>query len=375
MTTQSQPLVCSIPTGGQNPERLVSFAGDLPLILRDSIPSQDSFEAFFCDVRQASPATPDRVDPDVEFVLGVHSGGEVVMPDGVELDFMSFHHWTPESEIDDDAFKDFPGPLLRVTEGQVVHTTLIPSRNTHTIHHHGIEPTPHNDGVGHTSFEVSDRYTYQWRPSSAGTYFYHCHKNTVLHFELGMYGGLIVDPPSGPGYVRRMTEEIPYDQEVMWIADDVDPVWHQLDHQAGITCPWDNSEHLLTFDPKYFMISGVPHPRSRTDSNVAVDATAGELVLLRLLNAAYGPISVRVPMPVEVIAADGHTLGGPKDGRYSWPWTKAPNDPIFLTTAQRWDMLLDTTHVPAGTYTVEIDFHHWITLETYGRAETTITVS
>jgi len=286
---------------------------------------------------------------------------------------MSFHPWEDDPE-DDDHLKDFPGPLLRVTEGQIVHTTLIPSRNTHTIHHHGIEPTPHNDGVGHTSFEVSDRYTYQWRAHESGTYFYHCHKNTVLHFELGMYGPLIVDPPQGEGFVRRGTEVIPYDHEAMWIVDDVDPEWHKLDHMSGLRgCPFDPSEHLLYFNPKYWMISGVPHPRSRTDSNVRVDCAVGDRVLIRLLNAAYGPTSVTMPFDVEVIAADGHTLGGPQDARYSWPYTVPAGTPIELSTAQRYDLLMTPT--ATGTYTVPAVFRHWISYEPYGLAETTINVT
>ena len=169
----------------------------------------------------------DRVEPDVAFVREVHNGAHLRMHDGREVEFWSFND--PFSRDD----KPFPSPMIRVREGQIVHTTLIPSMNTHTIHHHGIEPTPHNDGVGHTSFEVKDHYTYQWRPAHAGTYFYHCHKNTVLHFEMGMYGPLVVDPPEGPGYVRRGTEIVPYDHEVLWIPDDVEPDWHDHSNHSN----------------------------------------------------------------------------------------------------------------------------------------------
>ena len=44
------------------------------------------------------------------------------------------------------------------------HGTVKPSKRVHTIHWHGMEPDPRNDGVGHTSFEVTRHYTYQWRP-------------------------------------------------------------------------------------------------------------------------------------------------------------------------------------------------------------------
>ena len=89
----------------------------------------------------------------------------------------------------------FPGPTVRVPRGAIFHAEAQGhGPPPHTIHWHGIEPTSMNDGVGHGSMEIG-RYTYQWQPNEMGTYFYHCHRNTVQHFEFGLYGLLPIDPP------------------------------------------------------------------------------------------------------------------------------------------------------------------------------------
>ena len=122
-------------------------------------------------------------------------------PDGLEAEIWAFE--------DERSGRVFPAPLIRAEEGDIVHVTLKPSKRVHTIHLHGIEPDPRNDGVGHTSFEVTGEYTYQFRAEpgvpgdpntgTAGTYFYHCHVNTVLHVQIGMFGPMIFDPASGRG--------------------------------------------------------------------------------------------------------------------------------------------------------------------------------
>lgn len=88
----------------------------------------------------------------------------------------------------------FPGPSIRIPRGVIFHCLSGSKKGPHTIHWHGHEPTPMNDGVGHTSFELGN-YTYQFQPNFIGTYFHHCHRNTVQHFEFGLYGLTIVDPP------------------------------------------------------------------------------------------------------------------------------------------------------------------------------------
>ena len=89
----------------------------------------------------------------------------------------------------------FPAPAVRVPRGAIFHCfTAAGGPPPHTIHWHGIEPTPMNDGVGHCSMELGS-YTYQWQPNFIGTYFYHCHRNTMQHFEFGLYGLMLFDPP------------------------------------------------------------------------------------------------------------------------------------------------------------------------------------
>jgi hypothetical protein len=88
----------------------------------------------------------------------------------------------------------YPAPTVRVPRGVIFHGLTTGNPPPHTIHWHGIEPTPLNDGVGHCSMEIGS-YLYQWQPNFIGTYFYHCHRNTVQHFEFGLFGLLIIDPP------------------------------------------------------------------------------------------------------------------------------------------------------------------------------------
>jgi hypothetical protein len=159
-----------------------------------------------------SPPTPDRMDatspvPEVMAAAGylrrlpdephlrefdLMHGDKLVTWDGRDMEFFLFRD--PDGI---NAAKDgtFPGPTNRLPRGTIFHGhTHGHGPPPHTIHWHGQEPTTMNDGVGHCSFEIGD-YTYQWQPNFIGSYFYHCHRNTVQHFEFGLYGFTIIDPP------------------------------------------------------------------------------------------------------------------------------------------------------------------------------------
>ena len=340
------------------------------------VPSQEEW------VRQRSLLDPeDGPDQGVlrKFERPVFVSGKLTMPDGVEID-----HWGFEG---DDGSQTFPSSPIRLNAGDLAQVHLKPAKRQHTIHFHGIEPDSHNDGVGHTSFEVTGNYIYQWRahPRTQGTYFYHCHVNTTLHVNMGLYGGLIVDPPgvdpTKPGK-KKVFEEQPdswdYDVEAIWAPITIEKRWHKLNHAAGM-CGEDVGLNVLK--PDYFLINDQGQAKDGspiTAPNVAVRAKAGQNILIRTIHAAYVPTTYDFgSLDPLVIENDGRPfrtqvdLSGidPKGDLLAIPWSQFPGR---VGPAERWSFLIQ--NASPGVYPVELRFHNWITDKVEGFARTTITV-
>jgi FtsP/CotA-like multicopper oxidase with cupredoxin domain len=356
-----------------------------------------SFAAKLVNVpTDAAFPTPDAVPATAFFAReGIHDV-TLQVPNGPSLTMWSFS--------DGNGVGGWPGPAIRVREGQVVHTSMNNHQGPHTIHHHGIEPTAWNDGVGHLTFEVGSAYTYQWLAGEAGTFFYHCHRNTVLHFERGMYGPLIIDPnlpdapypTGGPGktlvYDPVADDAVPvdYDSEAIWVADDIDTRWATIiPKSAGIGTPdedarsgfmaWNDPQNprLNDFNPSVFVVTGVPCNQTAANPapiEIPVVAQPGHLItpavrrggkiLVRTLNASYAQTRWTFPSGIagKVIAADGRTLGRKPFGAYSRPRDLAEMNHRFdLSVARRWDVLLDTANAELGDHHAVIGFYHWIT--------------
>ena len=135
-----------------------------------------------------------------------------------------------------------PGPELRVKEGDLIRITL---RNTHhqphTIHLHGITTLAQQmDGVPHTSHQVlpGGSYTYEFVAGEPGTHAYHCHVQTYLHMDMGMYGALIIEP-------RDDTHV--WDKDVTLILDEWDS------HQ-------DPEALMHQSNPNYYLVNGKAFP-------------------------------------------------------------------------------------------------------------------
>lgn len=320
-----------------------------------------NFSTFGCNVFAEDPPTPDRLPPDIFYSFITHSDAKVTAPDGRQIRFWGF-----SDVLSDDPARsnNYPSPLIRLRQGQVIHVRLESEHGPHTIHYHAIEPTTMNDGVGHVSFEVNDVYTYQWQAAEVGTFFYHCHRNTVLHFEMGMVGPLIVDPPEGPGFVH--TGGPRYHVERAWLVDDVDPRWHSQnagEHDQGL-CGEDVG--FNRFEPKYFLINGVFSNRTMHDPRVMAEARLGQRVLIRIINASYSVLRITLGHPATLVEADGRILG-----LAARPWSRrvavSANNTQILTTSGRFSYLFAPT--VRGSIPIRIEFLDWIkgTVQDNGR--------
>ncbi len=320
--------------------------------------------------------------------------------------------WIIADPDDEKGGEVFPSKRIRVTEDEVIHAEVSASGNTHTIHWHGIEPSPMNDGVGKHSFEISGEFTYQWLARCAGTYFYHCHKNTVLHFIRGLFGFLLIDPrkpdgadgpdppypDGGPGFVRRRNDVIRYDAEQWWVAGEIDTRWTKLGHNAFMQdCDPDDPVNpknftqdgfLNDFCPDIFFVSGVSgkgvakvdrqscklprNPASLDFHKVAVHAKKGDVVLLRILNTGYTVKQYRIgtkddqsKLDMEVIAMDGRPLGYEGcDSQYSEPFKVDAGEPFALpagplASARRVELLIRPKKV--GSFPADIEYYDWRT--------------
>ncbi|MBD3669811.1 MAG: multicopper oxidase domain-containing protein [Gammaproteobacteria bacterium] len=300
---------------------------------------------------------PNLVSPDVVYQRGIDMDIPMTMDDGNVVTMWGF----TDGGGGMGGGGTFPSPAMRVRQGQIVHTVLdVNMMWAHTIHHHGIEPHYYSDGVGHITWDVQGAsYTYQWRPAHAGTYFYHCHTNTVLHAEMGMYGALIVDPPEGIGTLYSGGPT--YDTELFWVVDEIDSNWHRLAWDAG-TCGGNVGLHSL--NPDYFIITGVDGSGSTAMNAAAISGTfqRGTKVLARYICAGYHPQRIRFGgLTGTVHISDGRVL---------------PNaiqaTELRAHSGERYDVIFDLD--TRGEYIIETDIIHWVSGEVLGTTRSRITV-
>ncbi len=140
-----------------------------------------------------------------------------------------------------------PGPLIRVTEGDRVRVVFTNNLTTPTsIHWHGQFVPSNMDGVAQPELsqkpvQPGETFTYEFEAKPAGTFMYHSHVDTDTQINVGMFGGLIVDP-------KNWNEIKPDVDEVLYLNE-----WRVVD---GVTYPAMPSMG----EPNYFTINGKTYP-------------------------------------------------------------------------------------------------------------------
>ncbi len=176
-----------------------------------------------------------------------------------------------------------PGPQIRVAKGQLLEVRLVNESvpDGITLHWHGVDVPNAMDGVAGVTQDavpMGGSFVYRIVLDRVGTYWYHSHQ--VSHEQVlgGLLGALIVDPsaaPSGSG-----------------AADVVNGAVN--DHVALV--------HL--YDGKR-TINGF-------DGDLALPATPGSSVRVRVINTDNGPMSVWViGAPYRLVAVDGTDVNEP----------------------------------------------------------------
>ena len=240
-----------------------------------------------------------------------------------------------------------PGPEIRLRQGEPVRIVVENKlEQDTTVHWHGIRLPNDMDGVpGLTQppIKPGQKFTYEFTPPDAGTFWYHPHANSLQQLGRGMAGALIVDEP----------EPFAVDRDIVWLLAD----WRlRSDAQiaSGFGSPMDAA------------MSGRVGNTVTLNGAVSesVPVWAGERVRLRLINGSLARImALRFEghRPV-VVATDGEPCDPhePADSR------------LLLGPAMRIDVILDMQGEPGRRYRVVDDFYdnlaYWLTQLAYDDA-------
>ena len=112
--------------------------------------------------------------------------------------------------------KQWPGPTIRVTQGDRVRVTFTNNlKETTGVHFHGVQFDDFfQDGIPFVTQKPivpGGKYTYEFTAKDAGSLMYHSHHNATDQVGRGLLGAFIVDPKVDP---------VKYDREYIWISND-----------------------------------------------------------------------------------------------------------------------------------------------------------
>jgi len=178
-----------------------------------------------------------------------------------------YRSWTYEGQV--------PGPVVRVTEGDVVEFTLIndkANKNSHSIDFHAARVNVLSE---FDSVAPGETKQFTFPATYPGTFFYHCGSDPMIqHIARGMYGVIIVDPKDPSDMPKADREYVLIQAELYPNPDDQD---------AMMANKWTN----VMFNGGVFKYDPVHDPNATR----MLQAKPGERVRIHFVNAGPNEFS------------------------------------------------------------------------------------
>jgi hypothetical protein len=253
-----------------------------------------------------------------------------------------------------------PSPAIRIEQGDRIRITLENSHYMpHTLHLHGADhgfvdvAGEGNDGVPLTSempVMPGGARTYELSPRQTGTMYYHCHVQPHVHVQMGLQGLFIIEENQpdnwlqtmniGAGLVRapsrssRDTVDREYDLHYLDLDKELSERIQRHNDPRLITRSMHREYDITDATTDYFTLNGRSFPYTFRESLlVGEDA---ERIKLRVVNGGSKGIALHTHgHKFTVTHRDGVELPEP---------ARAPQDVVWLATAQRVDIALDLTN-------------------------------
>jgi len=223
-------------------------------------------------------------------------------------------------------------PTLHLARGDtldvVLHNTL---GEDSTIHWHGLEVDEANDGSGlHPVADGAERrYRFEVR-NRAGLYWYHAHPHgrTGRQLQMGLAGLLLIE-----------------DEEERALRDALGRVWGDTDLSLMLTDKQIGPDHAIVYRDgaddwigNRTLVNWSPEPQ-RSVRPALHRFRLINVANARLLRPAF--LHEGAALPMRLIGTDGGLLG-----------TAQTVDDLFLAPAQRADVLVDFSGLPAGAQVI-----------------------
>jgi len=202
-----------------------------------------------------------------------------------------------------------PGPVVRVTEGDMVEFTLIndkASQHPHSMDFHAARLDVVKD---FSSVGPGEEKHYSFRADYPGVFFYHCGTDPMMqHLARGMFGTIIVDPKDSKAWPKADREYVLVQSELYKDPDDVEAIMQNK---------WSN----VVFNGMVFRYD----PVHDSDAKHMLQAKPGERVRVYFVNA--GPNEFSSFHPIAGIWDRVYVGGNPKNVHHGLQsFTVGPGD-------------------------------------------------